>query len=46
MAWRVKEDGKSEGRTVMVRIGVEPEGNITLPRKRADFHLVSLHERT
>jgi hypothetical protein len=45
MACRVKEDGASEGRAVMGRIEVEPEGDITSPRKRADFHLVSLHER-
>jgi hypothetical protein len=43
MACRVQEDGKSEGRAVMARIGVEPAGNITLPRKRADFHLVAHH---
>jgi RNA-directed DNA polymerase len=29
MGWRVKEDGKSEGRSVMERIPVEPSGNIT-----------------
>jgi hypothetical protein len=43
--WRVKEDGKSESRSVMERIGVEPTGNITLRRKHADFHRVSKHER-
>jgi hypothetical protein len=45
MAWRVKEDGVSEGRAVMARIGIEPEGNITPLRKQADFHLVARHAR-
>ena len=41
----VKEDGESEGRSVMGRIGVEPKGNITPRDKRADFHQVSVCEK-
>jgi hypothetical protein len=43
----VQEEGASERRAVMARIGVElaATGDITLPRKRADFPLVSRHER-
>jgi len=37
---RVKEEGASEGRPVMGRIGVEPPGDITPRRKPADFPLV------
>ena len=37
---RVKEEGASEGRSVMGRIGVAPQGNITSRRKPADFPLV------
>jgi len=46
MGQRVKEEGESQRRPVMGRIGVEPPGDITLPRKRADFPLVWHHERT
>jgi hypothetical protein len=41
MGLRVEDQGESEGRAVMVRIGVEPRGDITPPRKRADFPVVS-----
>ncbi len=40
MRRRVKEEGASEGRPVMGRIGVEPQGNIIPWRKPADFPLV------
>jgi hypothetical protein len=30
MGCRVRDDGKSEGRSVMERIGVAPNGNMTL----------------
>src|SRR6266540_4636099 len=45
MEQRVHEDGKSEGPTVMGGIEVEPNRQHHLTRKRADFHLVSQHER-
>src|SRR3989337_790009 len=41
MGWQAEEDGKSEGRLVMRRIGVASHS----ARKRADFHRVFLHER-
>lgn len=41
----VREGGKSEGRSVMGRIGVEPQGKITSRDKRADFHQVSFCEK-
>jgi hypothetical protein len=37
---RVREEGVSESRFVMSRIGVEPAGNITPLRKQANFPLV------
>jgi hypothetical protein len=40
MGRRVEEEGGSEGRPVMGRIGVEPSGNIISRRKPADFPLV------
>ena len=40
MGQRVKEEGESECRTVMGRIGVGPQGDITPRRKPADFPLV------
>ena len=40
MRRRVEEEGASEGRPVMGRIGVEPSGDITPRRKPADFPLV------
>ena len=40
MVRRVEEEGASEGRAVMGRIGVEPVGKITPRRKPADFPLV------
>jgi hypothetical protein len=45
MGRRVREEGASEGRAVMARIGVAPTGNITPRRKPADFPLVFRHER-
>jgi hypothetical protein len=45
MEQRVHEDGKSEGPAVMDGIEVEPMRQHHLTRKRADFHLVSQHER-
>src|SRR5438067_1554817 len=45
MRRRVKEEGASEGRPVMGRIGVEPPGDITPRRKPADFPLVWTHGR-
>ncbi len=43
MDLRVWDDGESEGRTVMVRIGVD---HSTLAAGQwADFHRVSRHER-
>jgi len=47
MGRRVQEEGARERRAVMARIGVElaATGDITPPRKRADFPLVSRHER-
>jgi len=46
MRRRVEEEGVSEGRPVMGRIGVEPLGDIIPRRKPADFPLVFRHERT
>jgi len=43
MGRRVGEEGASEGRSVMGRIGVEPAGNITSRRKPADFPLVLVY---
>ena len=40
MRRRVEEEGASEGRSVIDRIGVEPSGDITPRRKPADFPLV------
>ena len=40
MGLQVKEEGASEGRSVMGRIGIEPAGNIIPRRKPADFPLV------
>jgi hypothetical protein len=40
MGLRVEEEGASESRSVMGRIGVEPPGNIIPRRKPADFPLV------
>ena len=40
MGRRVEDEGASEGRSVMERIGVEPAGDITPRRKPADFLLV------
>ena len=40
MGLRVEEEGASESRSVMGRIGVEPIGNIIPRRKPADFPLV------
>jgi len=37
---RVREEGASESRFVMSRIGVAPAGNITPLRKQANFPLV------
>ena len=37
---RVREEGASEGRSVMEWIGIEPQGNIIPRRKPADFPLV------
>jgi hypothetical protein len=45
MGRRVGEEGASEGRPIMGRIGVEPAGDITPRRKPADFPLVFRHER-
>ena len=46
MGRRVKEGGESECRLVMRRIGVAPPIRQHHPtRKRADFHLVSRHEK-
>jgi len=50
---RVEDGGRSEGRSVMGRIGVEPEGSAVRaaegvhhpPRKRADFQSRSLVTR-
>jgi hypothetical protein len=44
MRLRVEEDGKSEGRPVMGRIGVEPQGNIT-PRESGQTSIGSLITR-
>jgi hypothetical protein len=42
----VEDDGESEGRLVIGRIGVEPPVRQHHPtRKRADFHLVLRHEK-
>ena len=46
MGRRVKEEGASEGRSVMDRIGVALQSNIIPRRKPADFPLVFRHERT
>jgi hypothetical protein len=46
MGCRVEEDGKSEGRFVMRRIGIEPKGNIILTGNGADFHPVFRYEST
>jgi len=46
MGLRVKDGGESERRLVMRRIGVAPSTRQHHPtRKRADFHLVSRHEK-
>ena len=44
MGRRVKDEGGSEGRSVIERIGVEPLGRDHPTRKRADFPRVSPHE--
>ena len=44
MGWRVEEGGKSEGRPVMERIGVESTGNIT-PRESGQTSIWSLITR-
>ena len=46
MRRRVEEEGASESRSVMERIGVALQGNITPRRKPADFPRVFRHERT
>ncbi len=46
MRRRVKEEGASESRPVMDRIGIKPSGDIIPRRKPADFPLVFRHERT
>ena len=49
MGLRVREDGESESRSVMGRIGVEEQKKSVQhhpTRKRADFHLVFHHEIT
>jgi hypothetical protein len=46
MGRRVQEEGASEGRSVIGRIGIAPPGNIIPRRKSADFPLVFRHERT
>jgi hypothetical protein len=46
MGRQVKEEGASEGRPVIGRIGMEPLGDIIPRRKPADFPLVFRHERT
>lgn len=38
--WLAEEEGESERRSVMERIGVAEQSNITPPQKRADFPLV------
>ena len=43
MKRRVEEEGASEGRPVMDRIGVEPPGDITPRRKPADFPLALVY---
>ena len=46
MGLRVKDGGESERRLVMGRIGVAPPIRQHHPtRKRADFHLVTRHEK-
>ena len=44
MGRRVKDEGGSEGRSVIERIGVEPPRRDHPARKRADFPRVSPHE--
>jgi hypothetical protein len=44
MGRRVKDEGRSEGRSVIERIGVEPPRRDHPTRKRADFPRVSPHE--
>ncbi len=44
MGLRAKEDGKSESRSVMERIGVKPKGNIT-PRESGQTSIWSLVTR-
>ena len=44
MMLRVEEDGASEGRAVIVRIGVALHEEYHPTRKRADFRLVFHHE--
>ena len=46
MVLRVEEDGGSECRAVMVRIGVALSEEHHPTRKRADFRLVFPHEST
>jgi len=46
MVLRVEEDGASEGRAVIVRIGVALNEEHHPTRKRADFRLVFHHEST
>ena len=46
MGLRVKENGKSEGRPVMGRIGIDVARQHHPARKRADFRLVFPHEKT
>jgi hypothetical protein len=43
MRRRVQEEGASEGRPVIGRIGVEPSGDIIPRRKPADFPLVLVY---
>ncbi len=45
MGVRVEESGRSEGRPVTGRIGVEVERRHHPTRKRADFRMVPLHEK-
>lgn len=42
---RVEEGGESEGRSVIERIGIEPQGNIILTGNGANFRQVLRHEK-
>ena len=46
MDMRAKEDGISESRSVIERIGITSEQQHYPTRKRADFHQVLRHKRT